>query len=83
MARIEETFTQNPVQQLCSVIRTLLELYRHCKHFDQLLGTNYFQQRHLHVLVERIRLRGCINSPQHVSEQITRLFSASLNAALR
>ncbi|KAL1442180.1 hypothetical protein MTO96_030891, partial [Rhipicephalus appendiculatus] len=63
MARLEETFTQNPAQQSCSVIRRLLELYRHCKHFDQLLGTNYFQQRHLHVL-------------------ITRLFSASLDAAL-
>ncbi|XP_037523083.1 (E3-independent) E2 ubiquitin-conjugating enzyme isoform X2 [Rhipicephalus sanguineus] len=82
MARLEETFTQNPAQQSCSVIRRLLELYRHCKHFDQLLGTNYFQQRHLHVLVERIRQRGRINSPQHVSEQITRLFSASLDAAL-
>nr|XP_050029755.2 (E3-independent) E2 ubiquitin-conjugating enzyme UBE2O-like isoform X1 [Dermacentor andersoni] len=82
MARLEETFTQNPGQQSCSVIRRLLELYRHCKHFDQLLGTNYFQQRHLHVLVERIRQRGRINSPQHMSEQITRLFSASLDAAL-
>ncbi|KAK8758140.1 hypothetical protein V5799_004223 [Amblyomma americanum] len=82
MARLEETFTQNPGQQSCSVIRRLLELYRHCKHFDQLLGTNYFQQRNLHVLVERIRQRGRINSPQHVSEQITRLFSASLDAAL-
>ncbi|XP_077526737.1 (E3-independent) E2 ubiquitin-conjugating enzyme UBE2O isoform X2 [Haemaphysalis longicornis] len=82
MARLEETFTQNPTQQSCSVVRRLLELYRHCKHFDQLLGTNYFQQRSLHVLVERIRQRGRINSPQHVSEQITRLFSASFDGSL-
>ncbi|KAG0424964.1 hypothetical protein HPB47_027840, partial [Ixodes persulcatus] len=61
MARLEEMFTQNPTQQSCFVIRKLLELYRHCKTFDQLLGTAYFQERCLQSLVDRLRQRGRIN----------------------
>lgn len=50
--------------------------------FDQLLGTAYFQERCVHSLMDRLRQRGRINSSQHVSEQISRLFSASLDAAM-
>ncbi|CAN8002282.1 unnamed protein product [Ixodes hexagonus] len=81
MARLEEMFTQNPTQQSCFVVRKLLELYRHCRTFDQLLGTSYFQERCLQSLVDRLRQRGRINSSQHVSDQIMRLFSASLDSA--
>ncbi|XP_064478867.1 (E3-independent) E2 ubiquitin-conjugating enzyme UBE2O-like isoform X1 [Ornithodoros turicata] len=81
MARLEELFTQNPALQNCTVVRKLLELYKHCKMFDHLLGTAYFQERCLQSLVDRLRQRGRINSTQHVSDQVARLFSSNLDSA--
>ncbi|XP_023240640.1 (E3-independent) E2 ubiquitin-conjugating enzyme UBE2O-like isoform X2 [Centruroides sculpturatus] len=75
MARLEEVFTQNPTLQTSTVMRKLLELYKHCRLLDQLLGTCYFHERHLQYLVDRLRQRGRINSAQHVADQISRLFS--------
>ncbi|XP_054717726.1 (E3-independent) E2 ubiquitin-conjugating enzyme-like isoform X2 [Uloborus diversus] len=77
MARLEEVFTQNPTLQTCNVMRRLLELYKHCKVLDQLLGTTYFHERHLQSLVERLKHRGRVNSIQHMADQIFRLFSSS------
>ncbi|KAG8188229.1 hypothetical protein JTE90_021250 [Oedothorax gibbosus] len=80
MARLEEVFTQNPTLQTCNVMRRLLELYKHCKVLDQLLGTTYFHERHLQSLVERLRHRGRVNSIQHMADQIFRLFSTTATA---
>ncbi|XP_035223803.1 (E3-independent) E2 ubiquitin-conjugating enzyme-like isoform X2 [Stegodyphus dumicola] len=77
MARLEEVFTQNPTLQTCNVMRRLLELYKHCKVLDQLLGTTYFHERHLQSLVERLKHRGRVNSIQHMADQIFRLFSSN------
>ncbi|XP_042903000.1 (E3-independent) E2 ubiquitin-conjugating enzyme UBE2O isoform X2 [Parasteatoda tepidariorum] len=77
MARLEEVFTQNPTLQTCNVMRRLLELYKHCKVLDQLLGTTYFHERHLQSLVERLKHRGRVNSIQHMADQIFRLFSTN------
>ncbi|GFR31137.1 hypothetical protein TNCT_501892 [Trichonephila clavata] len=80
MARLEEVFSQNPTLQTCNVMRRLLELYKHCKVLDQLLGTTYFHERHLQSLVERLKHRGRVNSIQHMADQIFRLFSSEANA---
>lgn len=79
MARLEEVFTQNPTLQTCNVMRRLLELYKHCKVLDQLLGTTYFHERHLQALVDQLRHRGRVNSLQHMADQISRLFSITVN----
>ncbi|XP_076325181.1 (E3-independent) E2 ubiquitin-conjugating enzyme UBE2O-like isoform X1 [Tachypleus tridentatus] len=77
MARLEEVFTQNPTLQTSTVMRKLLELYKHCKTMDQILGTKYFHEPQFQSLVDKLRQRGRVNSAQHMADQILRLFSGT------
>lgn len=85
MANLEKAFSLNSacLPYSCPATGKLWNFYALCKELDQLMDTGYFQQPKLLAALERVRRQGRLNSPQHVSEHITRHFYTAADHSAR